>query len=771
MRIAGLAAANDRDDAGVLSPLVLAHCAPFTLGPLAVEPGLRSVAAGDLRRTIEPRVMQVLVALAREPGRLLSRDDLIALCWDGRVVGDDAINRVISRLRALFRELAAGAIEVETVPRVGYRLLIASGRGVSPAPLAEPARTARPPLPRRALIAMAALALVAVAALAGWLWRSTAEKPSVAMAVLPFRALDAESEHLAGGISDEVLSELSRQPRLRVAGRTSSGVFAGGKSDARAIGRALDVDYLLEGSVAASGQQLRINVALVNAATGLQVWSRRFAEPRGNILAVQDKIARELSGQLGFHFAAAAGGDHRTTSAETYSLYLMARDMLHSREPEKVQTARQILERVVRMDPGYAPGWSAHAAAMGIAAQPSLSLGAPVDWKSQQKVALAAVDRAIGLAPDLAEAHATRGMLLGFRREALPSLERAVKLDPRDTQIRYWYASALDQDMRFAAAAANLLQVARADPFWRNSFAAANALSELGRGEEALALERRVAASHPDAAARAAAQARIAARAGDWSGFAGHQMEAIRQTNDSSRLIRETQLQLMLNRLGSKAVVVGREAPTEAIDRGIQQGDLPALATLGDVGEWSMMRVDAVPWVLLRTGRMADLLGLWDKGYRRMVDFESDAEAQYGLINFSPEFALALRQGGRTGEAQALLETSARIVARARREGPLPSWFELNAARIEAVRGNRAAALAALRRARDLGATRQWSDADLGVVRWPDQDPLLAPLASDPQVAAWFRQMAADRARELRETEALLGSAKVAWLLARPLAA
>ena len=131
----------------------------------------------------------------------------------------------------------------------------------------------------------------------------------------------------------------------------------------------------------------------------------------------------------------------------------------------------------------------------------------------------------------------------------------------------------------------------------------------------------------------------------------------------------------------------------------------------------------------------------------------------------------ALRQGGRTGEAQALLETSARIVARARREGPLPSWFELNAARIEAVRGNRAAALAALRRARDLGATRQWSDADLGVVRWPDQDPLLAPLASDPQVAAWFRQIAADRARELRETEALLGSAKVAWLLARPLAA
>lgn len=773
---AGLKAANDQGPAtgDSAAPLVLAHCPAFALGPLEVEPGLRSVSTGPLRRTIEPRVMQVLVALAREPGRLLSRDDLIARCWDGRIVGDDAINRVISRLRSLFRELAPGRIEVETVPRVGYRLVLAPGfettapeAAPAPAPVeSPPARIPRAPLPRRMLLALLSIAVAGLAAIGAWTWWGDSGKPPVAMAVLPFRALDSASEHLAGGISDEVLAELARQPRLSVAGRTSSGVFAGGKSDARAIGRALAVDYLLEGSVASSGEQLRINVALVNAGTGRQVWTRRFDEPRGNILAVQEKIARELSGQLGVHFASAAGGDHRTTNAETYSLYLMARDMLHSREPEKVQTALQIFERVVRMDPGFAPGWSSYAASMGVAAQGALLIGKPVDWDSQRKVALAAVDRAIKLSPDLAEAYAVKGMLLGFQGEALPNLERAVKLDPAEPQIRYWYASALDQDMRFAQAAEHFVQVARADPFWRNSFTAANALNELGRNDEALALEQRVAGSHPDVAAREAARARIAARSGDWSGFVAHQLSAIRQTPGSNRPVREAQLQLALTRIGSRAVVVGRESPSEALDRRIQQGELPPLASLGEIGDWSMVRVDAVPWNLLRAGRQADLVALWDQGYAGMSEHKGDAEAQYGLVNFGPEFAVALRAAGRAGEAQALLDTAARIVARARAKGPLPSWFELNAARLEAAQGRRGDAIASLLRARDLGATRQWSDADLGIVRWPDLDPLLTALADDPRVAAWLRQIAADRARELREVEALLGGAgaKFAWL-------
>lgn len=99
----------------------LAHERDFPLGALTVHPSTREVSQGGLRTVIEPRVMQVLVALSRANGAVVSKDDLTRQCWDGRVVGEDAINRVMSRLRRVAEE--SGAFRIETVTRVGYRLL------------------------------------------------------------------------------------------------------------------------------------------------------------------------------------------------------------------------------------------------------------------------------------------------------------------------------------------------------------------------------------------------------------------------------------------------------------------------------------------------------------------------------------------------------------------------------------------------------------------------------------------------------------------------
>ncbi|HEV7233154.1 MAG TPA: winged helix-turn-helix domain-containing protein [Sphingorhabdus sp.] len=101
----------------------LAHEPDFTIGPLAVHPSTREVERGGEREVIEPRVMQVLVAMHRAGGAVVSKDDLAHSCWEGRVVGEDAINRVISRLRKLAGGLGRGAFEVETVTRIGYRLV------------------------------------------------------------------------------------------------------------------------------------------------------------------------------------------------------------------------------------------------------------------------------------------------------------------------------------------------------------------------------------------------------------------------------------------------------------------------------------------------------------------------------------------------------------------------------------------------------------------------------------------------------------------------
>jgi DNA-binding winged helix-turn-helix (wHTH) protein len=140
----------------------LAREPAFRLGRLEVTPALRQVAFDSMRETLEPRVMQVLVVLAKAGGEIVGRNELIARCWDGRVVGDNAINRVISLLRRFAAE--TGAFSVETVTKVGYRL-VGAGAGAATFPWA--ARTRWPPLLSVVAIVLAALALV-IAFAGGW---------------------------------------------------------------------------------------------------------------------------------------------------------------------------------------------------------------------------------------------------------------------------------------------------------------------------------------------------------------------------------------------------------------------------------------------------------------------------------------------------------------------------------------------------------------------------------------------------------------------------
>ena len=134
-----------------MAQIDLARCAPFRLGSLLVEPALRQV-GGAVSETLEPRVMQVLAVLAAAEGRIVSRDSLVDQCWDGRIVGDDSINRVIGRLRKLAADNGASSFRIETVTKVGYRLLCDAPEAVTTAmapPAAAPRGWSQPDLPPR----------------------------------------------------------------------------------------------------------------------------------------------------------------------------------------------------------------------------------------------------------------------------------------------------------------------------------------------------------------------------------------------------------------------------------------------------------------------------------------------------------------------------------------------------------------------------------------------------------------------------------------------
>jgi len=166
----------------------LSKAEAFHIGPLAVDPPTRTIAADGREETLEPRVMRVLVALASANGHVLSRDDLIDLCWDGQIVGDNAINRAISRLRHVFGELGGGAVRLETITKVGFRLISDDPPTIVPAAPVPPMEGVEksetlpghgwsPRASRRAVLTVAAAtaALVGIG-YGGWI-RASAHRP------------------------------------------------------------------------------------------------------------------------------------------------------------------------------------------------------------------------------------------------------------------------------------------------------------------------------------------------------------------------------------------------------------------------------------------------------------------------------------------------------------------------------------------------------------------------------------------------------------------
>ncbi|MGH6878978.1 MAG: winged helix-turn-helix domain-containing protein [Rhizomicrobium sp.] len=205
-------------------PTALAQESDFAVGNLSVSPSRLEVCAGEKRETIQPRVMQVLTLLARRRGEVVSRDDLIALCWGGRSVSEDAINRSIAGVRRLAD--SSGAFSIATVRRVGYRL----------EQTAQDTPDAAPPI------------------------------HDVVLAVLAFDNLSGETDmaYFSDGVSEEILQTVARSSGLKVIGRGSSFQFRGADKAASHIGAVLKATHILDGSVRRSGTHVRISANLID---------------------------------------------------------------------------------------------------------------------------------------------------------------------------------------------------------------------------------------------------------------------------------------------------------------------------------------------------------------------------------------------------------------------------------------------------------------------------------------------------------------------------
>ncbi|MDQ4087852.1 MAG: winged helix-turn-helix domain-containing protein, partial [Pseudomonadota bacterium] len=200
------ALSNDRQPQEV-GAVRLADEPPVRLGPLLIEPARRRMAHQDGREVVlEPRAMQVLVALLRARGEVVSQERLFETCWNGVVVGDDAISRAVSRLRASVAKVADGIIRIETVARVGHRIVVE----IPSAPVADPGGggVIAPLRRRRHLLPLALLSALVALGTGWWLTRPPAEgTASRTVGVVPFRGSGGIDVHLAGGLADQVRAD------------------------------------------------------------------------------------------------------------------------------------------------------------------------------------------------------------------------------------------------------------------------------------------------------------------------------------------------------------------------------------------------------------------------------------------------------------------------------------------------------------------------------------------------------------------------------------
>jgi TolB-like protein/DNA-binding winged helix-turn-helix (wHTH) protein len=431
--------------------------ATIQIGPWTAYPSLNQLERGGRSVKIEPRAMDVLVFLAQHHDVVVSVDEVIAAVWKGVVVGDGSVYLAIRQLRQVLDD-PDGTSFIETIPKRGYRLRTA------PFVRAAAETTTRPM--RRWWIG-AGLAGAAIVAALLFYPREAPPDTETSIAVLPFENLstDPEQAYFADGVTEEILNKLSGIRDLRVTGRSSSFQFKDRQSDLRAIGKALGVEHVLEGTVRKAGDQVRVSANLSNAGTGEQLWSEIYERQLDDVFEIQDEIAKSVAKALQIKLGVGDLGrvPGMTRNVAAYDEYLRAMALNLERD---YGSGIAHLQRAVALDPSFSMAWMAQNA---MYANGALSMP-PDQAEEWRRLGEEALEHARALTPDvpnlllligirearrcnwveaaplydaLPRAHekhgsanqawGPRGVFLSYvgrEREAIPMLERARAEDP-----------------------------------------------------------------------------------------------------------------------------------------------------------------------------------------------------------------------------------------------------------------------------------------------------------------------------------------------------
>ena len=303
------------------------------------------------------------------------------------------------------------------------------------------------------------------------------EASSKSIAVLPFVNMSSEKdqEYFSDGLSEELLNQLAQIPQLRVIARTSSFSFKGKEVDVPTIAKTLNVAHVLEGSVRKSANTLRITAQLVRASDSSQLWSKTYDRDLTDVFKVQDEIAGDVVAALKVKLLPAQElpKTQRTNNTEAYEHYLLGMDISRRDRLEASKLAAEEFQKAITLDPGYANAYAmlSIARARGADVAPSQTQRA-----EEIKQALATIDHALTLAPDLALAYSRRGYLRYSRawdwQGAAADFKQALTLDPNNAELLSFYSQSLFFSGRQTEAIAMARKATVIDPLsleiWNN---------------------------------------------------------------------------------------------------------------------------------------------------------------------------------------------------------------------------------------------------------------------------------------------------------------
>ena len=324
--------------------------------------------------------------------------------------------------------------------------------------------TLRKTIPRwKRASAAAVIALLLAGAGTWWFLQPVPLSANPSVAVLPFDNYggDEATGRLADGLTQDIITDLSRISDIDVIARNSTEAYKGKSADVRQIGRELNVRYVLEGSIQRQGGRIRATAQLIDAQTGAHIWSEQWDRPVEDVFAVQTEIADHILGQFEISAGPIRSADlgvarrKRPESLTAYDLNLLGVEKQWSPTAGGAAESIQILKQAVAADPGYARAWINLAWAHDMAA----AFIGRTNSEASNRAAVEAAERAVALDPNDAEAHAVLGHLLGFRGEfdrAKAQFDLALRLNPGSAGILTYYlrwASTFGEPERGAAMA------------------------------------------------------------------------------------------------------------------------------------------------------------------------------------------------------------------------------------------------------------------------------------------------------------------------------